>query len=205
MDVKIGTRLYCDSADAEKKEKMIRKAASTTSGLLGCRLCGMRVSCPSFFGGSPKIYGREFCLEYTAESFDDGICLFFPGLSKFCQECKKNPAFQIQSILSSFPFLPQLLRKEALLLKLFTSKLHEFILHFSAQKGVAMYSSSILFVYEGDLAGEKHDIRLIDFAQSEYSPLYGVDQSYLVGLSRLLKTFQFLGARVCEAISQLDL
>jgi 1D-myo-inositol-tetrakisphosphate 5-kinase/inositol-polyphosphate multikinase len=43
LDVKLGTRLYDSDASEEKREKMRGQAESTTSGVVGVRVCGMKV------------------------------------------------------------------------------------------------------------------------------------------------------------------
>lgn len=44
MDMKIGRRLYDDDATPEKTERMIKKSATSTSGSVGFRISGMRVT-----------------------------------------------------------------------------------------------------------------------------------------------------------------
>ena len=44
LDLKLGTRLYGDDATSQKKAQMIKTASITTTGSLGIRITGMRVS-----------------------------------------------------------------------------------------------------------------------------------------------------------------
>jgi inositol-hexakisphosphate kinase len=43
MDMKVGARQYADDSSAAKKQRKMVKAAATTSGSLGLRVCGMQV------------------------------------------------------------------------------------------------------------------------------------------------------------------
>ena len=44
---KVGSRQHADDSSASKKQRKIAKAAATTSGTLGLRVCGMQVRRPS--------------------------------------------------------------------------------------------------------------------------------------------------------------
>lgn len=44
LDLKMGGLLYDEDASEEKRERMINHSITTTSGLLGLRICGMKVN-----------------------------------------------------------------------------------------------------------------------------------------------------------------
>lgn len=50
LDAKLGTVLHDAHASEEKKARMVKKAAETTTGQVGLRLTGCQVSC----GASPR-------------------------------------------------------------------------------------------------------------------------------------------------------
>ncbi|KAJ1670289.1 hypothetical protein EV182_008305, partial [Spiromyces aspiralis] len=43
MDIKLGTRLYDDTASPEKRARMIKKSQETTTWSLGLYICGIKV------------------------------------------------------------------------------------------------------------------------------------------------------------------
>ena len=43
LDLKIGTRSYTDVMSPRKQQEHLERAASTTTGILGIRFCGMQV------------------------------------------------------------------------------------------------------------------------------------------------------------------
>jgi len=53
IDIKLGTQLYGNDADDQKKKKMMKQAEITTSGKTGLRICGMKVN---FFFSSNSFY-----------------------------------------------------------------------------------------------------------------------------------------------------
>lgn len=44
LDLKIGTRSYTDVMSPRKQQEHLERAATTTTGTLGIRFCGMQVS-----------------------------------------------------------------------------------------------------------------------------------------------------------------
>jgi hypothetical protein len=55
-----------------------------------------------------------------------------------------------------------------------------------------MYSSSLLFVYEGDDSAPQHvELCMIDLARThDHKPEHEVDDGYLFGMANLIKTLQ---------------
>ncbi|KAI8070321.1 hypothetical protein BC940DRAFT_345460 [Gongronella butleri] len=75
IDIKLGFRIYEDSADDAKKAKMIKNARGTTIESLGLRISGMKVYHPHDHAYIlyPKQYGRE----RTKDNFVQGLQSFF--------------------------------------------------------------------------------------------------------------------------------
>jgi len=61
LDLKVGSRQHADDSSASKKQRKIAKAAATTSGTLGLRVCGMQVYCVATgrYACHNKYYGRS--------------------------------------------------------------------------------------------------------------------------------------------------
>ncbi|KAG8217054.1 hypothetical protein J3R82DRAFT_4938 [Butyriboletus roseoflavus] len=76
LDVKLGTVLYDDDASEEKKARMIKKAAETTTLQTGVRLTGFQVY--SNHSPDPIVYGKAYGYSLNAEQLQEGIGNFFP-------------------------------------------------------------------------------------------------------------------------------
>ena len=61
LDLKMGTRMYSDSASQAKMESQKRKSLKTTSATLGVRFCGFQKYCNkrSIFERLDKYVGRD--------------------------------------------------------------------------------------------------------------------------------------------------
>jgi 1D-myo-inositol-tetrakisphosphate 5-kinase/inositol-polyphosphate multikinase len=174
MDIKLGAQLWDESASQEKRDRLDKVAAATTSSSLGFRIAGMKV----WKGKGPpldehgysvfdKLYGRTFTAETVIEAFET----FLNG--------RKELAAAFGADIEA---LQQVLEREE----------------------SRMYSSSILLVYEGDPAGEEpvlkvdddetdedsesddgpktHSTHLIDFAHAKWTPGEGADENVLQGV-----------------------
>ncbi|KAJ3300488.1 hypothetical protein HDU76_006075 [Blyttiomyces sp. JEL0837] len=122
IDVKIGTRLYGDDADMEKRKRMEEQAEITTSGKVGLRICGMKV-----FNTDTKEYdirGREYGRSLTEENIIDGFRKFF------------NPPSSSSSKPATLNVLNSV-KDQLLQLRDAVSKTH-----------CRLYASSLLIVYE---------------------------------------------------------
>lgn len=133
LDVKLGARLWADDAPPAKREKMERESTETTSKALGLRIAGMRIWQGQDYRGQPEVdkdgyqvfdkhYGRHLMLETVHEGFE----IFFNI------ENGKIPNKGIKKVMKRFVADLEGLRDA---LELEESR---------------MYSSSLLFVYEGD-------------------------------------------------------
>ncbi|TFK46382.1 SAICAR synthase-like protein [Heliocybe sulcata] len=82
VDLKLGTILYDDSASPDKKERMIKTAAATTSLTTGVRVTGFQVFDSVSFGmiKTEKTYGKSI----KPEDLPDAFRLIFPVMSSPC-------------------------------------------------------------------------------------------------------------------------
>ncbi|UPX19063.1 uncharacterized protein EKO05_0009339 [Ascochyta rabiei] len=197
LDLKLGAQLWDDNAKPEKRARLDKVSAETTSGSLGFRIAGMR----TWMGVSPpdvpeelkeyvelekesgywvhnKMYGRKF----SADDIDEGFNAFFP---------RKTDA--------------EIARARELL-AYFLGEVKDIQEAFEAKES-RMYSASILLVYEGDVdeyentkkvlrsarpetEDEDEDenvpklaaVKLIDFAHATFVPGQGPDENALKGM-----------------------
>ncbi|KIN95071.1 hypothetical protein M404DRAFT_166805 [Pisolithus tinctorius Marx 270] len=210
LDVKLGTILYDEDAPPEKKERMIRTAANTTSLSTGVRLTGFQVYANDHPDPvlTPKKYGKMI----KPEHLPDGIARFFPFRHP-ASSTTAPPSFPSSSDdittpdniqpglppLSLFVLLTRLL--EAL----------ERLRAALAEAEVRIVGGSILIIYEGDWARaekasfEENDdddecededenddprpfrLSLIDFAHTRLVPGQGPDTGVLLGIDTLIR------------------
>jgi 1D-myo-inositol-tetrakisphosphate 5-kinase/inositol-polyphosphate multikinase len=198
LDLKLGAQLWDDNAKPEKRARLDKVSAETTSGSLGFRIAGMR----TWLGASPpdvpedlksyveqdkeggywvynKMYGRKF----SAEDIDDGFNAFFPQGT----EAEQARAREV--------------------LAYFLGEVKDIQEAFEAKES-RMYSASILLVYEGDVdeyentkkilrsarpeSDEEEDedeavpklaaVKMIDFAHASFTPGQGPDENALKGM-----------------------
>ncbi|MCJ1345420.1 hypothetical protein MMC31_003627 [Peltigera leucophlebia] len=152
LDVKLGAQLWADDAPPAKREKLDRVANETTSKALGIRIAGMRIwegtetlqeSDPALIDGY-RVYNKEYGRGLTPETIGTGFETYF--------QIKKGdgPSKRIKEII-----------------KLFIRDL-EGLQHVLESEESRMYSSSLLFVYEGD------DTALQEVHKSTTSPFLTV-------------------------------
>lgn len=208
LDLKLGAQLWDDAAKPEKRARLDKVSAETTSGSLGFRIAGMRtykgVSVPEVSddlkefveqdkeGGYwvfNKMYGREF----SASNINDGfIAYIFPGAKSQAE-----------------------LERAREVLAYFLGEVKDIIEVFEAKES-RMYSASILLVYEGDVdeyaktkqtlrsarpddADEEDEnlprlaeVKLIDFAHATWVPGQGPDENALKGMRSTAKILKEL-------------
>ncbi|KAF2198267.1 SAICAR synthase-like protein [Delitschia confertaspora ATCC 74209] len=207
LDLKLGAQLWDNDAKPEKRARLDKVSAETTSGSLGFRIAGMRtfkgVKAPEVGeaiknfvekvdgeGGGywvyNKMYGRSFNAENVVEGFEDFI---FPGTKS------QEDVERAREVLSYF------LDEVKGALKVWEGKESR------------MYSASILLVYEGDMVayretkrllaelaerqvdeeeeGDEEDeppvrklaeVKMIDFAHATWVPGQGPDENALRGI-----------------------
>ncbi|KAJ4352579.1 uncharacterized protein N0V89_007928 [Didymosphaeria variabile] len=197
LDLKLGAQLWDDAAKPEKRARLDKVSAETTSGSLGFRIAGMRV-----YKGVPapevpedlkeyaeadkeggywvynKMYGRKF-----AEDINDGFESYIHGQGKEGKE----------------------LERAREVLAFFLGEVKDITQVFESKES-RMYSASILLVYEGDVEeyaktkaklrsappveeeGDEEDlpqlaaVKMIDFAHATWTPGEGPDENALKGM-----------------------
>eukprot|EP00871_Galdieria_phlegrea_P001019 jgi/Galph1/1918/GphlegSOOS_G590.1 len=165
LDCKMGTRHYDDDASEEKKRAHILKALSTTSSSMGIRFTGMQV----------------YKLPYRNFLFHD----------KYYGRCLQ-PA-QLKDELYEFFHNGVSLRID--IMEPFISRLKWLYQRMESEPNFNFYSSSLLFVYEGEQDDKQDtiraDVRMIDFAHTQWY----VDKrndGYLFGLTNLIELLESL-------------
>ena len=133
LDVKLGARLWADDAPLAKREKLDRNAEETTSKSLGIRISGMRVwegsesaEQSEALNGGYRVYDKNYGRSFNPDTVRQGFETFF-GIGKGDAASKA-----IKRVIKRF--LQDLEGLQAVLEK----------------KESRIYSSSLLFVYEGD-------------------------------------------------------
>jgi 1D-myo-inositol-tetrakisphosphate 5-kinase/inositol-polyphosphate multikinase len=159
LDVKLGARLWADDAPQAKREKMENEANATTSKALGIRIAGMRIYTgqdateprevdaddgvdrdpfgqidPT--GGGYRIYDKHYGRSLTPDTVHKGFEKFFRVAAG------KPPDADIAKVLRAF--LTDLEGLRSVL----------------ESEECRIYSSSLLFVYEGDVEALREAIRL---------------------------------------------
>jgi len=163
MDIKIGTTSVGEDASSEKREKMKAKDDATTTTTLGMRISGLRV-----FQCKRG--------EYVAKDKPWG---------------KKVKDSTMGEALSTFFHNGEKIRSDVV--AQFITRLKQIKVWMDHQKDLRFYSSSLLFLYEGDENSPlKTDIRMIDFAHVHAIKDGGRDEGYILGLNNTIKFFEKL-------------
>ncbi|EGG09308.1 uncharacterized protein MELLADRAFT_71264 [Melampsora larici-populina 98AG31] len=146
LDIKLGKQLYDNDASEEKKERMTRTAAETTSARFGIRLTGGKVwnNDTRAYETLPKTFGKS--LDPQGSDLKAGFSRFFPIALPDGETLQGN---QYSSRLTVSPGgIPAILMArllEDVLLPRF-NRLSNHVSRFEWQ----VYGSSLLVVYEGD-------------------------------------------------------
>jgi hypothetical protein len=129
LDVKVGTRDYDDEASEEKRRRHIEKCRMTTSAAFGVRLTGMQVFQPErhTYLCHDKYHGRRLKDEEQ----------LLTELVQYLDNGQRNGAAARRAIQVANSFRGRL------------ERLREFV---ATQTEWRFYSSSLLFIYEGDSA-----------------------------------------------------
>lgn len=134
LDVKLGARLWADDSPPAKREKLEKQAAETTSKELGLRISGMRVWRGPGSDGHPEVtldgyqifdkhYGKNLTVDTVHEGFEKYFNVTHGNLTS------KSIKKVIKRFIEDLEGLQTVLEAEE----------------------CRIYSSSLLFVYEGDL------------------------------------------------------
>ncbi|KAI9753917.1 MAG: hypothetical protein M4579_004938 [Chaenotheca gracillima] len=209
LDLKLGSKLWDDKASQEKRARLDKVAAESTSSSLGFRIAGMKVSQTK--AGSPdeqnaneegdgyKVYGKMYGRKFRGEDVKDGFKEYF-----ICENAGLDAA---------------MMKILARRIKADITKIRKML---EAEES-RMVGASILVVVEGDgdvlrktLAEENqaaasrganatnaededeydededeeekpraHNVVLIDFAHAEWTPGHGPDENVLEGVRNI--------------------
>lgn len=157
MDLKMGVRMYADNATFEKRQRMIHKAASSTSLKYGIRLTAWKV---------------------WSSNQEESQMLTRAEASQITQLSQLQRSFDRYLDAAS-------LKRRKTIATLFKAKVQELYEWFSTQTIAQFYSSSLLFLYDASDSHFWVDVRMIDFAHVTFHPAT-FDTGYLHGLATLL-------------------
>ncbi|KAI9827180.1 MAG: hypothetical protein M1832_005317 [Thelocarpon impressellum] len=204
LDLKLGAKLYDESADAAKRARFDAIAAETTTGSLGFRIAGMKVYHGASFANKPgfdaegyKVFDKMFGRSFSADNIKQGL-----------EEYLLVPSAGVTPALSR----PVLTR--------FAAEVAGIQAMLAAEES-RMVGASILFVYEGDgaalstalsaspstkpgpdeegdedeeTAARAYNVKMIDFAHAAFVPGQGPDENVLVGVRNVARLFGELPA-----------
>ncbi|SNX86465.1 related to ARG82 - dual-specificity inositol polyphosphate kinase required for regulation of phosphate-and nitrogen-responsive genes [Melanopsichium pennsylvanicum] len=198
-DIKLGTQLWDEDATDEKRQRMVKAAAGTTSGSHGIRLTGWQtydVKTQSYHV-VPKAFGKTI----KPEHLDLGMRMLLA-----CPE--EDDAERAEMVLAGSSIkgdtlslrLPSL--ADELVVRMLCNHLIKDLEELHAifsEIEVRMRGASLLLIYEGepsrvsrsvaqsnDVDEGKAQVRLIDFGHATIVPGQGPDKGVLLGLSTVL-------------------
>jgi 1D-myo-inositol-tetrakisphosphate 5-kinase/inositol-polyphosphate multikinase len=163
LDLKLGSRLWADNANAQKRARLDHVSAATTSGSMGFRMAGMRI----WQGEEPvteeasiaeleridkdgkqlisieeeaniRVFNKFWGRTFTAENVVDGFRRYFIIPSSGMDKSKALPI--VRQLLGDVKQIQLVLEKEE----------------------IRMFSSSILLVYEGDPVAWKEAMEIAE-------------------------------------------
>ena len=198
LDLKLGAQLWDDAAKPEKRARLDKVSAETTSGSMGFRVAGMRT-----WKGVPPPSVPDDHKEYVEADGESGYWVYNKMYGRKFSAEDINDGF-VAYILPQGTDLKELERAREVL-QFFLGEVKDIIEVFE-KKESRMYSASILLVYEGDtdeyaktkakLASaapvEDEDdeedlpklaaVKMIDFAHATWRPGEGADENALRGM-----------------------
>lgn len=146
LDLKIGRSSVAEDADDAKRADMHAKDVNTTSHSLGLRICGMHVFDPRI--GQHVARHKAWGKRLTDDTFRAGLHAYFNAA------IDENVALQPNNRICA-------------VLRRFVARLDQIAALMQAQTQFRFYSSSLLFVYEGDKNSTDDDpvsLTMIDMA-----------------------------------------
>ncbi|TFY69976.1 hypothetical protein EVJ58_g89 [Rhodofomes roseus] len=177
LDIKLGTVLFDEDATQEKRERMERVAAETTSKETGMRLTGFQVSLPTAYvifplaadncaqvydlaADKPVVTAKAYGKSVKPADLPDGFARFFPLVAPAYPTDSAQPTTSAGALhatgLPSEILLPIL---NALLLDV------EEILDVMKDIELRMIGGSLLIVYEADWERAREGLRLLREAE----------------------------------------
>jgi len=160
LDVKIGQQSFGEDASPEKREAMAKKDKNSTTHPLGARITAMKVYQPEI--NDYKKSGKAEGQKVTVDNFQDALSEYF-----------HNGKHMRKSLISKFIEKIEKIREWA-----------------EQQGDVRIYSSSLLFIYDGEESdSDEHvELKMIDFAHVHKIEDGGKDDGYIFGVQNLLKS-----------------
>jgi hypothetical protein len=163
----VQTTVSFDSSE-EKQERIRRLEALTTTVAIGMRVCGMRVSCcvcahahtkaKTLHNGEYANKDKSFGKKLKAEEMQDALRFYFSDGTRVRHD----------------------------VITLLLPKLHDLLDFFENDNQHTFISSSLLFVYDGDAASVRADVKMIDFAHVFKNEAGSKDHGYITGLKNLI-------------------
>lgn len=179
LDLKMGTRMYSDSASQSKIESQKRKSLKTTSATLGVRFCGFQKYCNqrNIFERLDKYVGRDA----DNLEFRNLVKHFFSRrevLRRDVIQCVLDEILYITHVLSN---LDQM--------RLYSSSLLIIYEGLEKEKGGSVESESLYSLDRDDDDKPVVKVKIIDFANAalpeDDQVHHGPDQGFLLGLHNL--------------------
>lgn len=174
LDAKLGTKLHAPDATAEKKARMEKKAAETTTGRAGLRLTGSSTwhAPSSSFISTPRGFGYGLKVEELPEGFRRFFPLPSDSLPFLNDDGKTGPSYEGHTL------PPRLAARLLTCLEEELARLTETL----SQIDLRAVGASVLVVYEGDAnrlaqAFERFDRRRVTLAAKSLSQRDAQDDS----------------------------
>ncbi|OWB70256.1 kinase activity protein [[Candida] boidinii] len=148
LDIKLGSILFDETANPEKKERMRKVSKETTSGSLNFRICGMKIINSQKLSDSNSIEGIEFSkvLEYQPVDESDEMWIIFNKF--FGRSLNDQTVIQGLKLFFTFNKLTNKIRK--IIINNFYTRL-QILFNCLLDYEVRIIAGSLLFIYENDL------------------------------------------------------
>jgi len=156
LDIKMGTSSVGEDASPEKRELMHKKDMGTTTCSLGVRITAMKI-----YQADKQdyvSYGKDWGKNVTDANFLESLIVYF------------NNGKEIRRSLAPL-FLEKLLKVQGWI---------------NSQTALRIYSSSLLFIYDGEDSDEV-ELKMIDFAHVHEITDGGKDDGYITGMNNLIE------------------
>lgn len=206
LDLKLGAQLWDEGAKPEKRARLDKVSAESTSGSLGFRIAGMRT-----WNAEPGL-SIDAALEKYVEESGDGYLVYNKMYGRsYIQTDNIDEGFWAY-VLPQGARGKRELRRASEVLNYFLGEVNDIVKAFESKES-RMYSASLLLVYEGDveqyektkeilLKDESPEedaddaendlpkiaaVKVIDFAHATWVPGQGPDENALRGMRSTCK------------------